>query len=97
MEFLLQIFMQLGVINYQLITLSFVIYDYLQFLPRFLLAGAVVDSDKGPLRARFNELRRAKIWHPRHFLETYAKMDLLSIAEISLGGKGVRPFIFANP
>ncbi len=42
MEFLLQILMQLGVINDQLVTLSLVIYDYLQFLPRFLLAGAVV-------------------------------------------------------
>jgi hypothetical protein len=53
MESLLQIFMQLFVINYQLITLSLVIYDYLQLFPRFLVAGAAVGPDMGPLRVRF--------------------------------------------
>jgi hypothetical protein len=60
MEFLLQILLQLAVVNYQLVTLSLVIYDYLQFLPCFLLARAVVGPDIGPLIVRFNELRGPK-------------------------------------
>ena len=88
MEFLLQIFTKLVVINYQLIALSLVIDDYLQFLPRFLLAGAVVGPVMGPLRVRFSQMRTAKIWLPRFFLETYAKMILVSIAEVSLEGRG---------
>lgn len=99
MEFLLQILMQLGVINDQLVTLSLVIYDYLQFLPRFLLAGAVVGLEIGPMVDRFIQLWRAKIWHPRYFFETYAKMVLLSIVEINpqSWGKGFLPYKVAHP
>ena len=98
MEFLLQILMQLGVINDQLVTLSLVIYDYLQFLPRFLLAGAVVGPENGPMIDRFSQMRRAKIWHPRYFLETYAKMVSLSIVEINpqSSGKGFFPYKVAH-